>query len=201
MFEKSLAILGIPAVVTTLESPGIYFTTVLPRVNISARTPTTRILVVAGVLTAAAMIVSFQLPPSRMPSKYLLRAFAFIQASAIVYFVFFAASFPHDLSGYLSTMLASSLAFVSAIPAIMSFTFYIFDISLARKLLLTVITMVHLVGLIPLQYLVHCYVIAKWSSLYMPVLYIMFGLLPQIGSFIAFYSWGMSWPGEEERLL
>jgi hypothetical protein len=52
--------------------------------------------------------------------------------------------------------------------------------------------MAHLAVLTPLQYLTHIYIISRGSSLFMPVLYIMFGLLPQVGVFIAFYSWGMS---------
>jgi hypothetical protein len=193
-FENWLPRLGLAATVTVLEIQGTYFDSAIPRVDIAAPMPGTSILVFAGVLIAGALIVSFSLPPSLMPLSYLLRAFSFIHATAVFYFAFFSPYFPHDLPGYLSTMLGSTMAFLSAIPAIMSFTFYIFDIVLVRKLLLTVLIIGHLIILAPLQYLVHCYVIVKWSALYMPVLYIMLGLLPQIAIFIAFYSWGMSWP-------
>jgi hypothetical protein len=42
-------------------------------------------------------------------------------------------------------------------------------------------------------------VLVKGSVIFMPVLYIVFGILPQIGIFIAFYSWGMSWPDETQE--
>jgi hypothetical protein len=137
------------------------------------------------------------LKASLTPVSYLLRAFCFIQATAVFYFAFFTPYFPHDLPGYISTMLGSSMAFITALPANMSFTFYIFDVTLVRKLQMTFLVMLHLVVLTPLQYLVQVFLIVKLSTLFMPVLYIMFGLLPQIGIFIAF-SWGMSRPGWQD---
>jgi hypothetical protein len=46
---------------------------------------------------------------------------------------------------------------------------------------------------VPLQVLVHALVLQK-SLLFMPVLYIIFGLPVDILVVIAFYSWGMTWP-------
>ena len=79
----------------------------------------------------------------------------------------------------------------------MAFVYYIFDFSLIRKIFLTVLIMVHLAVFTPLHYLVQLYIIARFSLVFMPVLYTVFGLLLEVMVFIAFYSWGMSWKGRE----
>lgn len=55
--------------------------------------------------------------------------------------------------------------------------------------------MLHLWILIPMQYVAHAYLIHTFSLLYMPVLFLMFGLMIDVFVFIAFYAWGMSWEG------
>lgn len=192
ILESWFPVLQLQGAVTVVES--------VPQVSTPAAVPNAATLITVGILTALVLFISFRLSAALTPMSYLLRAFCFIQATAIFYFAFFPSYFPHNLPGYISTMFGSTMAFISAIPAIMSFTFYIFDLSFGRKLLLTVLAMAHLIVLTPIQYLIHVYIIASWSSLFMPVLYIMFGLLPQIGIFIAFYSWGMSWPSGEKEV-
>jgi hypothetical protein len=197
-FETWFDLLGLQGTIAVIETQGRFFNTAMPRVTIAAAPPGTILLIAVGFLTAAGLLMSFLLKAALTPVSYLLRAFCFIQATAVFYFAFFTPYFPHDLPGYISTMLGSSMAFITALPAIMSFTFYIFDVTLVRKLQMTFLVMLHLVILAPLQYLVHVFLIVKLSTLFMPVLYIMFGLLPQIGIFIAFYSWGMSRPGWQD---
>ena len=162
--------------------------------------PDDAMLMSLAIVTLGTLYVSLRLPGWLMPLSYFLRVVCFIQSTAILFFAVTPQYFPHTLSTYLSMMLDSTIGFISAIPAIMGFTFYIFDFRLRRKVLLTVLIMAHLVILTPLQYLIHAYVMAKGSLLFMPLLYTMFGLLPQVALFIAFYSWGLSWPGRDEEM-
>jgi len=128
-----------------------------------------------------------------MPVIYLLRAFAFIQTCALVYFAITPASFPYTVADYQSGMLLAGLFVISLVPVLLGATFFIFDFGLPKKLFLTVITMLHLSLLIPMQYLLHVYLIQKYSMLFMPILFFFFGLPLDIFVFIAFYAWGMSW--------
>ena len=76
-------------------------------------------------------------------------------------------------------------------------TYYIFDFGLPRKALLTSITMAHLALFLPFQVLLQALVLQK-SVLFMPVLYIIFGMPVDVMLVIGFYSWGMTWSFRSE---
>jgi hypothetical protein len=124
--------------------------------------------------------------------SYLLRGVLLIQATALVYFGLIPAEFPHTPSGYLQGLLAAGLALISTVPLLFGLTFYIFDFSLINKVSLTAMTMAHLVVFLPLQLLLQALVLQK-TVLFMPVLYIIFGLPLDVLIIIGFYSWGMTW--------
>jgi hypothetical protein len=52
----------------------------------------------------------------------------------------------------------------------------------------------------PPQYLVHAAIVAKFSLLFLPVLFMIFGTLLDVSILIALYGWAMSWRDREERL-
>jgi hypothetical protein len=193
LFQVWFRWLDLPATVTITPSQDTYFSMPIPQVGLAGAMPTPAVLILVAILTLAVFLACFRLPTWLTPVTYFLRALCFVQVTALLYFWLFPRYFPHDVPHYLSTMLSATIGFISAIPAIMGFTFYIFDFTVARKIILTGLIMAHVIILAPFQYVIHAYVLAKWSLLFMPQLYIVFGLLPQIAIFIAFYSWGMSW--------
>jgi hypothetical protein len=144
---------------------------------------------VVGLLFA----VSYMLPKKLTPVTYLLRAALFIQVTSLLYFLVAAARFPHTPDSYLEGLVTYRIALISAVPLLFGFTYYIFKFGLFKKIALTVLTMVHLSLFLPVQTLLQALVLEK-SVLFMPVLYIVFGLPVDILIILAFYSWGMSWP-------
>jgi hypothetical protein len=126
------------------------------------------------------------------PVTYLLRAVLLIQITALVYFLFFAASFPHSPDSYMEGLVTYQIALISAVPILFGLTYYVFKFGLIKKIALTVLTMAHLSLFLPLQILLQAIVLQK-SVLFMPMLYIVFGLPLDIFMILAFYSWGMNW--------
>jgi hypothetical protein len=51
----------------------------------------------------------------------------------------------------------------------------------------------HLVVLLPLQAVVHAWIIHRASLLSMPLLFLLFGVLLILFVYVALYGWGMSW--------
>ncbi len=88
--------------------------------------------------------------------------------------------------------MASGLALISILPLLFGLTFFIFQFSMPQKVLLTLMTMGHLVLFIPLQILLQGLILQK-TVLFMPVLYIVFGMPLDVLVIIAFYAWGMTW--------
>ncbi len=136
---------------------------------------------------------SFAVPLRWLPLRYVLRLLAFFQAGAQLFFGLWPWAFPYDGSGYVHGMLIADLMLISLIPVMLGFTYFVLDFSLWRKALLALLTMLHMLVLVPLQYVVHAYVIHHLSLLFMPLMFFVFGLTVNVLVFISFYAWGVSW--------
>ncbi len=147
-------------------------------------------------LTCAAMLVlfvaTFLLPSRLIPVRYLVRGILLIPATALLYFALQPARFPHTPDSYMEGLVTAAIALISTVPLLFGLTYYIFDFGLLKKAFLTAITMAHLALFLPLQVLLQALVLQK-TVLFMPVLYIIFGMPINILIIIAFYSWGMTW--------
>jgi hypothetical protein len=149
--------------------------------------------------TVLVALASFFVSRNYVPLIYWMRLVAIIQASALVFFAWSPDAFPYNAGGYQSGMMAAGLALITLIPLAFGFTYYMFDVGFFRKLLLTLAAMLHLGILIPLQYLLQAYILHLGSLLYMPVLFVVFGLPLDVFAIVAFYAWGMSWSDRERR--
>jgi len=137
-------------------------------------------------------VLTLVLPKRFMPVSYLLRAVLLIQASALFYFAVWPLRFPHTPDSYMEGLISAGVGLISVIPLLFAFTYYIFDFGLWRKAFLTALTMTHLALFLPFQVLLQGLLLQK-SVLFMPLLYIVFGLPVDVLLIIAFYSWGMTW--------
>jgi hypothetical protein len=147
---------------------------------------------ITAAVTVLALVGTYLMGEELLPVVYLVRALVLIQSGALVYFAVFSARFPHDIPSYTIGMLVFGMILIGLVPVILAFTYYVFDFSFMKKLTLTALTMAHLVLLIPLQYLLHIWVLHH-SILFMPILYFAFGPFLDILVFVSLYSWGMSW--------
>jgi hypothetical protein len=142
--------------------------------------------------TMALFAASFLLSDKFIPVTYLLRGILVVPATALAYFAFLPARFPHTPDSYMQGLVTAGIALISIIPLLFGLTYYIFDFGLLKKAFLTAITMAHLALFLPLQILLQALFLQK-TVLFMPVLYIVFGMPVNILIIIAFYSWGMTW--------
>ena len=153
--------------------------------------------------TSAAVVLvlfaaSFLFSKKFMPVMYLLRAVLFIHVTALLFFLFLPARFSHSPDSYMEGLTGYALALIGFVPALFGLTYYIFDFGIFRKALLTTMTMAHLSLFVPLWILLQAIVLQK-SVLFMPVLFIVFGLPVNVIIILAFYSWGMSWSFKNQR--
>lgn len=164
----------------------------LPYLSAPAGPITPGVWSITALVTVVALAATYMMGEELLPLVYLVRALVLIQSGALVYFAVFSARFPHDIPSYTVGMLVFGVILIGLVPVILAFTYYVFDFSFRKKLALTLLTMLHLALLIPLQYLLHIWVL-HYSILFMPVLYFAFGPFLDILVFVSFYSWGMSW--------
>ena len=142
--------------------------------------------------TLALFAASFLLPARLIPIIYLLRGILLVPTTALLFFFLLPARFPHTPDSYMQGLVTAGIALISIVPLLFGLTYYIFDFGLLKKAFLTTVTMVHLVLFLPLQVLLQALFLQK-TVLFMPVLYIIFGMPVNILIIIAFYSWGMTW--------
>lgn len=165
----------------------------VPYLELPAGVPSATVWWSAVAGTVLVILASFALPASYTPLIYFARVAAMIHASALFYFAVRPGTFPYNLADYSAGMMEVGDILIAIVPVLFGLIYYIFDFSLARKIGLTVMTMLHLAIFVPLQYALQGYVIHHFSLLYMPLLFFVFGFVLDIMVVIAFYAWGMSW--------
>ena len=164
-----------------------------PYLGFPSALPGPGLWILGALLTAGLFIGSLFVPRRYLPISTGLRVVAFFQAGAQVFFAFWPEAFPYGGAGYVHGMLIAALMFITLIPLLLAFTYYVFDMGWRRKLGLTLIAMLHQVVFVPLQFMAHAVIIYHLSVLFLPLLFFVFGLPLNVLIFIAFYGWGASW--------
>lgn len=169
----------------------------IPYLRMEAVSPSAQVWWLSCAVTLLIFVATYFISKRLIPVIYLLRAVLLVQAIALLYFAFIPARFPHTPDSYLAGFATSGIGLISLVPFVFGLTYYIFDFGLPRKALLTSITMAHLALFLPFQVLLQALVLQK-SVLFMPVLYIIFGMPVDVMLVIGFYSWGMTWSFRSE---
>jgi hypothetical protein len=176
---------------------GIGFT--LPVIALTTPIPDARALWIAGIVSVAVAALSFALPQRFIPLRYFLRLLALLQGTAILFFAASPEPFPYRLIDHVLVLETAGLVVMGLVPLLLGFTLHVFDLALWKKVLLTLGVLAHLAVFVPLQALVHTWLVMRGTAVVMPVLFLVFGLLLDVLIFVAFYGWALSWRGELER--
>jgi hypothetical protein len=174
-----------------------FFRLQIPYLRVESLLPDPKTWLLTCAFTMVLFALTYLLPRSLMPVVYLVRAILAIQASALLYFALWPLHFKHTPDSYMAGLVSSGIGLISVVPLLFALTYYIFDFGLWKKALLTTLTMTYLIMFLPFQVLLQA-LILQGSLLFMPVLYIVFGMALDVMLIIAFYSWGMTWPFRSE---
>ncbi len=184
--------LRLPLGTRTLALPGRLELT-LPAVAAATPLPDTRVLWIAGIACAAVLLLSFLFSERFTPLRYFLRLLVLLQLTAIAFFALAPGAFPYRLEDHAFLLLTAGLVVLGLVPILLGLTLHVFDLALWKKLMLTVLVLVHLVVFVPLNVLVHIWLIQHATAIVMPVLFLVFGLLLDVFVFVTFYGWALSW--------
>lgn len=192
MFEAGIKQLQLNATVVLRPYIMRSFRVELPSIEMTSFPPDMAAWWITAIVCAVLLAVSFGLPSRYTPLVYLLRFALAIQVSALVYFALIPARFPHGATDFITSTMAGGSVLILLVPTIFGLIYYVFDFGIVRKTCLTVLAMSHLTVLIPLQALLQAYLLHH-SVLFMPLLFLLFGMPLEILVIVSFYSWGMSW--------
>jgi hypothetical protein len=152
--------------------------------------PFTGLFTAAGVI--AAFAGTFWMPDRMVPLKYLVRTLCVVQASALLYFMFVPSQFPYTVGGHVSAMLASGYYLMLAMPLLLALGYGVLKLPRHQKLLYPAGLLAWFALMLPHKALLHVWILAEFSVLFMPMLYLCFGLVFDLMVFVALYSWLVS---------
>lgn len=139
-----------------------------------------------------ALALSFIISRERLPLVYLLRTLAFIQATSLVYFYLWPARLPVTLAKFGTDMIQMVGTILFIVPLLHGFTLYIFRMSLWRKLLTTLVSVIYVALCLPPHLSLLLWLLQKGSVLLLPMTYFVLMLLPYIMVLIAIYGYALS---------
>ncbi|MES2940014.1 MAG: hypothetical protein V4864_20215 [Pseudomonadota bacterium] len=149
-----------------------------------------------GVITAAVVIAAFAatwwMNDRLTPIKYLVRTLCVVQVSALLYFMFAPASFPYTVGGHLESMLDAGYYLMLSMPLLLSLGYGVLRLPLHQKFLHPLGILAYFAVMLPHKALLHVLVLQHFSVLFMPMLYLCFGLVFDLMVFVALYSWMVS---------
>lgn len=149
-----------------------------------------------GLFTAALVIgafaATFWMPERMVPLKYLVRTLCVVQASALLYFMFVPSQFPYSVGAHLSAMLASGYYLMLAMPLLLGLGYAVLRMPRYRKLLYPLAMLAWFALMLPHKALLHVWILSEFSVLFMPLLYLCFGLVFDLMVFVGLYSWLVS---------
>ncbi|WER48373.1 hypothetical protein CupriaWKF_26670 [Cupriavidus sp. WKF15] len=185
--------LEIAGVVSERLTSMAWFDMPLPHVEVVASLPDGVTWLVAAALTILVCLVALRLSDKYLPLRYLLLFAVFIQVTALIFFGVVPERFPYTASGYVDNGLKTAVSFLLLLPWAHALVYYIFDFSWSRKIGLTMMTLTFVVVAVPLQLMLHVYVMCRWSLLCLPLLSFLLGPSMILFGCIALYGWAMSW--------
>lgn len=126
------------------------------------------------------------------PLKVTVRALCLIQLTACLYFAFSPASFPYTVSAHLQALFTMGYGFMLAIPPMLALGLAILELPWSQKVLAPLGVLTYFALMLPHKFMLHIWVLAQGSILFMPLLFWTLGSLMDLWIFIALYGWLVS---------
>lgn len=126
------------------------------------------------------------------PIKVITRALCLIQASACVFFMVSPAHFPYTVAQHMHTLLEMGYGLMLTTGPMLALGWGILMPSIAPKIIAPLGVLAYFALMLPHKVLLHAWLLTHASVLFMPVLFLSFGLLFDLWVFIALYAWLVS---------
>lgn len=133
------------------------------------------------------------LPDAAKPIAFFVRLCVLVHAASVLFFMFWSASFVHSESSHVVSGLRQAWYLMLFTPWLHLMTYYLFPFGLRQRLGLTLVTLLFLFVLTPLQYALHLALVQQAGMIVLPLMNLVFGVMLPIIGIVALYGWGMGW--------
>lgn len=193
-YEAAFRALGLPGTVDGLLIEwGDYLSWTLPQITLPAGPPDSLTYGAAALVTIALLAIAFMLPRAKFHYSIVCYGLCALQGSSLIFFALWPDRFPYTVSNYFEGMIRANVVFIMFLPVVIVTTFSIFDLSRLKKLAFQLMVISYFIVEVPVLLLWHVWLIHHFSLLFLPMLFLCFGIPFQVLMFLCLYSWGMSW--------
>lgn len=168
------------------------YASVLSNGFVNAPYPSSLALLITGLVSIAALVLSASMKGAALPLKYPLRIVSVVQLIAVVYFWLAPGSFPYSVARHSEELMTIGFVVMLASPVMLSVGYYILNLSIWLKLMHTVLILAFFAIMVPHQVVAQALIMQHLSVLFMPLLYLCFGAVFDALVFVALYSWAVS---------
>ncbi|MBW4047827.1 MAG: hypothetical protein HIU89_07800 [Proteobacteria bacterium] len=151
--------------------------------------PTRGIVLATTAAVIALYGATFWMPDAMTPLKYLIRTLCVVQATAILFFTFEPSLFTYTIPGHLQAILNAGYGVMLAVPALLALGYGVLPIRGGERFLHTAGVLAYFALMVPHMAVLHAIVLQHLSVLFMPLLYLCFGVVFDVMIFVALYSW------------
>lgn len=155
----------------------------------SAALPSATLVLVTALLVAIAYGWTARWPERFWPARMLLRGLCLVQASACLFWLWAPARFPYGLNQHLHALLQLGADMMLTMPLLLCLGWGLLRLPWHLKLLGPVGVLAYFALWLPHQVALHAWLLSQASVLFMPVLFLGFGILLDGWIFIALYAW------------
>jgi hypothetical protein len=121
-----------------------------------------------------------------------VRALCVVQATAVLVFALAPSLFTYTIPGHMQAMLKAGYDLMLAEPALLALGYGILRIPALHRMFHPALVLGYFALLVPHQAVLHALVLQHLSVLFMPLLYLCFGVVFDVMVFVALYSWLVS---------
>jgi hypothetical protein len=143
---------------------------------------------------------SLWLPHERLPLIYFLRLVVLVQISSLVFFYLWPDSLPTTVAHFLTDVFRQAAGLMLLVPALFALTLCLFALPWWAKYGATAAALLFVTLFVPLQAACVAWILQVGGILFMPPLYLFFGLLPQVVALMGIYSFALSFLPSDEAL-
>ncbi len=128
----------------------------------------------------------------RLPLIYFLRLLLLVHATALLYFYVWPDRLPIATADYLSNLFQQTTYLLLLLPALLGLVLFPFAVPAWARYGAVLASLLFLVLVVPLQAVCSAWLLSTFSVLLLPVMYLFFGLLPQMLALLGIYGFALS---------
>lgn len=148
--------------------------------------------VATALVVIAALASTWWMADRFTPLKYLVRTICVVQVTALLFFMAVPSLFPYTAEAHLAAMLDGGYTLMVSLPVLVGLGYGLLDLPAWRKLVDPLMLLAYFAVALPHKAVLHMVVLQHFSVLFMPLLYLCFGLVFDIMLFVALYSFLVS---------